>query len=393
MKVFGQEVGPGSRDLTHFTFGGTQTPTTVTDFGLDTSCESPLLKLPAELRNNIYEHVSREEKVLKLSAGKIVLPSLGGVCKQIRAELRGIFEQEVISNIHLEIQALIVNFNFAPLLGWLDEHDQRPISPAVEKLAQRPAVKVRKLVIHATCRPGLVLAPWLEETSFSPLLQEERLSALLLHNLTTTLNGWSTNEDMFVARYAWCNRVPNSSLKDVAKPYLEFLINDVAELHRIGTENFRRERSGYNYKVAIVADESFRRSGDTAYQFPNRRKPALGFFDTMYKSVRSWGWMRTDIDQKFALMLREACQSGRSELYHGTTLTWHDKSFKKCTSPVFDRAAKDLDGMEIELHAEQQERLRHALVTLEEEMKKKRSKMAAEVEVEEMTAMMAQWHL
>jgi hypothetical protein len=233
MKFFGQKVGPGSLDLTHFTFGTTQTRTT--DLGLDTPRESPLLKLPAELQNNIYEHVSRDEKVLKLSAGKVVLPPLGGVCKHIRAELRGVFEQEVISNTDLEIQALVVNFNFQPLFRWLAEHDQRPISPAVEKLAHRPPQKLRELVIHAKCRPEVVLAPWLEKTSLSPLLQEERLSALLLHNLTTTLNGWSMNVDMFVAEYAWCNRVPNPSLEDAAQPFLGWLINNVDELHHIST--------------------------------------------------------------------------------------------------------------------------------------------------------------
>jgi hypothetical protein len=35
MKFFGQKVGPGSLDLTHFTFGTTQTRTA--DLGLDAS--------------------------------------------------------------------------------------------------------------------------------------------------------------------------------------------------------------------------------------------------------------------------------------------------------------------------------------------------------------------
>jgi hypothetical protein len=413
MKFFGQKFGPGSLDLTHFTFGTTQTRTT--DLGLDTPRESPLLKSPAELRNNIYEHVSRDEKVLKLSAGKVVLPLLGGVCKQISAELRGVFEQEVISNTNLEIQALVVNFNFDPLFRWLDEHDQRPISPAFEELEYRPPQKLRKLVIHTTCRPELLLAPWLKRSPLllSPLLQEERLSALLLHNLTTTLKGWSTSLDMYMARYAWGRRVANPSLEDVLSHYD---VDQLIQLGYINTDLFRRRRSGYDYQVTIVADESFRRRfGHSATTSPNcgtsqgvsslhSDEPALQPFDTMYKSVKGWRWMRTDIDRKFALMLREACQSGRSEL-HGKAITWHDEvygydfsedSFRWWTMLISLQAAKELERIDTELHAEQQERLKYVLddLMLEEELRDIRLyTVAADNDVEEMTAVMAQWHL
>jgi hypothetical protein len=415
MKFFGQKVGPGSLNLTHFTFGNTQTHTI--DLGLDTPRESPLLKLPAELRNDIYEHVSRDEKVLKLSAGKVVLPPLGGVCKQIRAELRGVFEQQMISNTDLEIQALVVNFNFDPLFRWLDEHDQRPISPAFEELACRPPQKLRKLVIHATCRPELLLAPWLERNPLllSPLLQEERLSALLLHNLTTTLKRWSTSLDMYMARYAWGRRVANPSLEDVLSHYL-WPTTEPDQLSYINTALFRRRRSGYDYQVTIVADESFRRRFDHSATTPpncgtsqgvsslHPDEPALQLFDTMYKSVKGWRWMRTDIDRKFALMLREACQSGRSKL-HGKALTWHDEvydydlsmdSFRWWTRLIVLKAGEELERIDTELHAEQQERLKYVLddLVLEEELRDIRLyTAAADNDVEEMTAVMAQWHL
>jgi hypothetical protein len=171
MHLFGQQKEQSSLDLspptipTPFTFVFTQVCTS----NPDTSCLPPLLRLPAELRNNIYELVAKDQEPLILSAGKVVLPPLGEVCRQIRAEMRGIFEQEVISNAALPIQSPAVNFNFKPLFEWLDEHDRAERRPATGS-----EHVIRELIMWPECRPYLLLNPHIENTA-SPLcsLREE----------------------------------------------------------------------------------------------------------------------------------------------------------------------------------------------------------------------------
>jgi hypothetical protein len=419
MKFFGQKFGPGSLDLTHFTFGTTQTRTT--DLGLDASHESPLLKLPAELRNNIYEHVSRDEKVLKFSAGKVVLPPLGGVCKQIRAELRGIFEQEVISNTALPIQVLVVNFNFKPLFEWLDEHDL---------VDRRPATGcqyvTRELIIWLECRPDFSLDPRIENFA-SP--EERRLASLLLHNLTTTMIGWSSELDIHEARFSWRQRMSSEQ-------YKQTYAADNFRRHLA----FRRERSGHHYQIGIVAEKTWDRFAHL--DFVKRKvpsavqpdKPFFSFWKKMYYSIKSWGWMRTDVDQKIALMLREVCQSDCSEERMNavaTALTENPGRFHaiqvahtgwdpwlpyvKWELNIVNLAVDEFSRMEKEVHAEKQYNLWIALEILEQEVKRKRSQMAledasisslsnptaeqslerdsSEDEFDKLTVMMAEWHL
>lgn len=132
----------------------TATPFTFTFTRIQTgdSGTAPFLRLPAELRNKIYELAVKDQQSLRLFEGQIVLPPLGRVCKKIRTEIRGIFEQEAISNTVLGIEALVVNFNFKPLFEWLDERDQRTASTHMG----RPG---RVLHICVACRPELSPIP------------------------------------------------------------------------------------------------------------------------------------------------------------------------------------------------------------------------------------------
>ncbi|GAB7330485.1 hypothetical protein MBLNU13_g02091t1 [Cladosporium sp. NU13] len=149
MHLFGptnDERGSHSRPST------TATPFTFTLTQIQTSDSetAPFLKLPAELRNKIYELAAKQQKHLRLFGGRIVLPPLGRVCKKIRTEVRGLFEQEVICS-PLSIEALVVNFDFKPLFNWLDEHDQRPSSthPGRERVCRLEAdLRVEKQKRH-----------------------------------------------------------------------------------------------------------------------------------------------------------------------------------------------------------------------------------------------------
>jgi hypothetical protein len=89
----------------------------------------------------------------------------------------------------------------------------------------------------------------------------------------------------------------------------------------------------------------------------------------------------------------------------GKALTWHDEvydydlsmdSFRWWTRLIVLKAGEELERIDTELHAEQQERLKYVLddLVLEEELRDIRLyTAAADNDVEEMTAVMAQWHL
>jgi hypothetical protein len=422
MYLFGQRKEQSSLDPTPpaiptpFTFVFTQICTS--DPG--TSCLPPLLRLPAELRNNIYELVAKDQETLILSAGKIVLPPLGGVCRQIRAEMRGIFEQEVISNTALPIISPVVNFNFKPLFDWLDEHDRVDGQPATGG-----ECVVRALDIWPECRPDLSLDPHIGNTA-SP--EEDRLASLLLHNLTTTMNGWSSELDYHEAMFPWRQSMS-------PEQYKQSWGADNFRRHL----NFRRERSGHVYEVLIIADETWDRFAHLDFASSKRKafqnissvqsdRPALYIRDMMYESTKSWGWMRTDVDQKLALMLGEACKSDCSEEGMDAVVATLDGSQgrfysewaswvpdQKWNLNIINLAVDEFSRMETELHTEKQYRLMIALLILEREVKRKRSQLAledasisrpsnptaeqslgrdsSEDEFQELTVMMAEWHL
>lgn len=96
---------------------------------------SPLMKLPAELRNNVYEFVIGEIKVLKINqhgcfAGR---PALLGTCKQIRSEALPIFEHmcgEAAKGSHMRLHSLkfhVHNFDFQHVQAFQVEHRMPPL--------------------------------------------------------------------------------------------------------------------------------------------------------------------------------------------------------------------------------------------------------------------------
>lgn len=90
----------------------------------DPARASPFLKLPAELRNAIYEHVAHDQNVLRLSENQIVLPPLGQTCKQIRTEMRGPFERLIVLDITLDVDARIASSDRdrGGVFQWLEEN-------------------------------------------------------------------------------------------------------------------------------------------------------------------------------------------------------------------------------------------------------------------------------
>ena len=102
MHLFGptsEECGshpPSSTTATPFTFTFTRIQTSDSE-------TAPFLKLPAELRNRIYGLAAKNHRRLRVYDGRVVLPPLGSVCKKIRTEIRGIFEQEVIPTRQISI--------------------------------------------------------------------------------------------------------------------------------------------------------------------------------------------------------------------------------------------------------------------------------------------------
>jgi len=351
---------PSSTTATPFTFIFTQIQTSDSE-------TAPFLKLPAELRNKIYELAAKQQTYMILFEGRVVLPPLGKVCKKIRAEMRGIFEQEVISNMALSIVAPVVNFDFKPLFNWLDEHDQRPNST-------HPAQFARTLHIHVVCRPSLLLSHWFDESSprcssLGESLKRQRMQHVLLQNLMTTMNGWSWQLAMYFSGY------PRMHL---ASPHQ---IMRLPFFH--ANARCRRLKTGYQYFVSIVANDTWRCLDDTPsaisqVSIPQNKSPVrnpdsstTNFYSKIYDALVCDESMRTDLDRKLALAVREACRLQRSRAERDAAAVFADLShlrlnlrhrslsatlYWKWTLVIYDRAAKELSRLEADLRVEKQKR-------------------------------------
>ncbi|GAB7330484.1 hypothetical protein MBLNU13_g02091t2 [Cladosporium sp. NU13] len=298
MHLFGptnDERGSHSRPST------TATPFTFTLTQIQTSDSetAPFLKLPAELRNKIYELAAKQQKHLRLFGGRIVLPPLGRVCKKIRTEVRGLFEQEVICS-PLSIEALVVNFDFKPLFNWLDEHDQRPSST-------HPGRFARTLHIRVACRPELALSHWFHESSprcstLGEPLKKQRVHHVLLQNLMATMNGWSWELTKYLTGY------PKMHL---ASPYQ---YTQAPLFH--ANPRCRRIKSGYHYFVTILANDTWSYLDDTPSTMPQMTVPRYkspvprtdssitDFYPKIYDALVHDESMRTDVDRRLALAKR-----------------------------------------------------------------------------------------
>ncbi|KAK5714069.1 hypothetical protein LTR15_010977 [Elasticomyces elasticus] len=74
--------------------------------------DSPLLSLAPEIRNAIYDQVFKDSILINYQ-DRIVLqpPTLAKVCRQIRAEYKGVFRDEARRHVN-ELEVHIINFNF-----------------------------------------------------------------------------------------------------------------------------------------------------------------------------------------------------------------------------------------------------------------------------------------
>jgi hypothetical protein len=362
MHLFGptsEECGshpPSSTTATPFTFTFTRIQTSDSE-------TAPFLKLPAELRNRIYELAAKNHRRLRVYDGRVVLPPLGSVCKKIRTEIRGIFEQEVIPTMR-RIEALVVNFNFEPLFNWLDKHDQRTAFAHLD----RPA---RLLIIRVVCRPELCLGLLFDESlprcfTLEDSLKKQRVQHLLLQNLMASMTGWSWELTKFFSGYP--RNTPNSPHQYTQAPFFH------------ANTRCRRIKSGHHYQIAIIADDSWRCMDDatsttsqvTIQQikspFRNPDNSATNFFNKIYDALVCDESIRTDVDRKLALALREACQSRCTRAERDAVAAFTDLSHLRLIIPpynrlywkwaciIFERAANELSRLEGDLRVEKQKR-------------------------------------
>jgi len=344
-----------STTTTPFTFIFTQIQTSDSE-------TAPFLKLPAELRNRIYELVAKDQWCLMLFEGRIVLPPLGSVCKKIRTEMRDIFEKEVVCT-KLSISALVVNFDFQPLFNWLDEHDQRTAFAGEQWLA-------RPLSIRLTCRPELFdeSSPRFSTCTLGESLKKQRLHHFLLQNLMATMNGWSWELTMYFTGNDWALL---ASFHHITKmPFFH------------ANPRCRRMKSGFHYYIILTADDTWRCLNDstpTTSQVtnPQNKSPVrfpdgsiTNFYTRMYDALVRDESMRTDVDRKLALAVREACQSHCNRAERDAVAASTDLShlgismpsalpailFVKWALVIFERAAKELSRLEVDLRVERQKR-------------------------------------
>jgi hypothetical protein len=86
--------------------------------------DSTFLKLPREIRNQIYSEVAHATPLIRLFEGNMVLPALGAVCHQVRKGMSGDYETDVVLDPSKPIYALVTNFNFNHLSRWLDKNSR-----------------------------------------------------------------------------------------------------------------------------------------------------------------------------------------------------------------------------------------------------------------------------
>jgi hypothetical protein len=86
--------------------------------------DSTFLKLPGEIRNQIYSEVARDTSLIRLFEDRVVLPAFGAVYRQVRKEMSGGYERDVTLDPSKPIFALVTNFNFDHLSRWLDKNSR-----------------------------------------------------------------------------------------------------------------------------------------------------------------------------------------------------------------------------------------------------------------------------
>jgi len=88
------------------------------------SSPSRFLTLPGEIRNHIYLQVALDAPTIRLFEGRVVLPPLASVCRQVRKEMSGKYQKDATLNPATPVHVLVTNFNFHSLSRWLDKHSR-----------------------------------------------------------------------------------------------------------------------------------------------------------------------------------------------------------------------------------------------------------------------------
>jgi uncharacterized protein YcnI len=180
------------------------------------------------------------------------------------------------------------------------------------------------------------------------------------------MTGWSWELTKFMSSYPW---------KFMASPHqiTHFPFFHV-DLH------CRRIKSGYHYQVAILADDTWRCLDDTLSTTPLQQNESLAttpdgsktnFYTKIYDGLVCDESMRTDVDRKLALAVRESCQSHCSRAEREAVAVFTDISHLRINIAsgslysrlcckwaiiIFERAAKELSRLEIDLRVEKQKR-------------------------------------
>lgn len=284
----------------------TRLPALGSSYSSNTKTMSPLLKLPGELRNKIYSLVAEQMSIINVFEGRTVLPPLGLVCRQVRREMLGVYEKELLSDPDSQIVARVCNMNFEPLMQWLDSNDE------CANFAWKDRARV--LTIHATCieDESERQFPWLGENTFqrSPMPDNERLPNLLLHNLATSINGWCDDskissahkpeKDPCVYRKVATQKNPLARRPDFVEGYMD---------QRIDYKIHRRQQSGRHYWIAVIADFTWElvpgvaTRCDTICNYPLCRNIRGLIFSALLFSRQSAAG-----DCQLAFLLQQACQ-------------------------------------------------------------------------------------
>ncbi|KAK5124726.1 hypothetical protein LTR85_001439 [Meristemomyces frigidus] len=83
--------------------------------------DSPLLTLPAELRNLIYEYVTCSDSTVTMKVnpgGHIIQPHVALTNHEVRSEFLPLFSALILERADA-VSAVIVNHNFGPLIDIL----------------------------------------------------------------------------------------------------------------------------------------------------------------------------------------------------------------------------------------------------------------------------------
>lgn len=130
----------------------------------------PFLKIAGELCNAIYELVISDTSELKLFEGRVTLPALGCVCRQMRTEMRGMFETHETELITaaltglIPIVARVINYDFTPLHTWLHSNECLPNETEYDSVRKR---QVRTLHITMVIDLPLIDPKYAAESELS----------------------------------------------------------------------------------------------------------------------------------------------------------------------------------------------------------------------------------